>query len=172
MFFRLAKVFLIAPFNVMIVVPGIILLLSDGFDFARGQPMILILIRSIIGFIFLGAGISICFITFSLLVKLGEGTPAPWDPPRKLVTQGIYSLVRNPMMIGVFLVLFGEAVLFFSIWLFIWFLAFLAGCLILFPQFEEPGLDKAFGPRFLAYKNRVPRWLPKKNPLDIENLDK
>src|SRR5215469_11424040 len=38
----------------------------------------------------------------------GNGTPAPFDPPRKLMLRGPYKLVRNPMYIGCFAMLFGE----------------------------------------------------------------
>src|SRR5215831_16602872 len=39
----------------------------------------------------------------------GEGTLAPWDPPRRLVVRGPYRFVRNPMISGVVFFLFGEA---------------------------------------------------------------
>ena len=50
-----------------------------------------------------------------LFVQKGEGTPAPWDPPRKLVVAGPYRHVRNPMISGVLLMLIAET-LFFGSW--------------------------------------------------------
>jgi protein-S-isoprenylcysteine O-methyltransferase Ste14 len=44
---------------------------------------------------------------------IGKGTPAPIDAPRILVTQGAYRWMRNPMYVGVLLVVFGEAILFY-----------------------------------------------------------
>jgi protein-S-isoprenylcysteine O-methyltransferase Ste14 len=34
------------------------------------------------------------------------------------------------------------------------------------PLFEEPGLVKRFGADYLAYKQHVPRWMPRLSPRD------
>lgn len=44
----------------------------------------------------------------------GKGTPAPIDPPKRLVIRGPYHYVRNPMYIGGVLILTGESILFGS----------------------------------------------------------
>jgi protein-S-isoprenylcysteine O-methyltransferase Ste14 len=59
----------------------------------------------------LAFGLGLAVATVRLFVRHGEGTPAPWDPPRKLVVRGPYRHVRNPMIAGVLLVLMGEALL-------------------------------------------------------------
>ena len=51
---------------------------------------------------------------------LGKGTPAPIAPPKTLVIKGLYRHVRNPMYVGVLLILFGEALLFESATLFLY----------------------------------------------------
>ncbi len=104
------------------------------------------------------AGAGLCWKTVSLFTEVGEGTPAPFDPPRKLVTQGPYAHVRNPMMIGVWLVLLGEAFAFGSVPLVVWFLVFCGLCLILIPVLEEPDLENRFGEPYREYKLKVPRW--------------
>src|SRR5262249_46230709 len=38
----------------------------------------------------------------------GLGTPAPFDPPRRLVVSGLYRYVRNPMYSGMALFMIGE----------------------------------------------------------------
>ena len=46
---------------------------------------------------------------------IGRGTPLPIDEPRKLVVRGPYRYVRNPMYIGVLLVIIGWAIFFRSL---------------------------------------------------------
>ena len=85
----------------------------------------------------------------------------PWDPTQRLVVGGIYRHVRNPMHIGVFLVLFGEG--FLLRWTPILILATLFLFLHFFyiPFSEERGLEARFGERYRIYKRNVPRWIPR-----------
>jgi Phospholipid methyltransferase len=54
-----------------------------------------------------GAALALtCILTF---VFVGRGTPAPFDPPRRLVIRGPYRLVRNPMYLSAGLALAGAA---------------------------------------------------------------
>jgi protein-S-isoprenylcysteine O-methyltransferase Ste14 len=91
---------------------------------------------------------------------IGKGTPAPIDAPVFLVRSGPYRWVRNPMYIGVFSVLFGEAILFHSLLLLGFML--LAGIVVhLFVVFyEESTLRRQFGESYETYLRTVPRWLP------------
>jgi protein-S-isoprenylcysteine O-methyltransferase Ste14 len=58
-----------------------------------------------------GAAVALwCIFTFT---TIGRGTPAPFDPPRRLVIRGPYRFVRNPMYIGAGLAL-ASAALFFG----------------------------------------------------------
>ena len=56
-----------------------------------------------------------CILPF---VFVGRGTPAPFDPPRRLVVRGPYRFVRNPMYLGAGFVLAGAAVIYRSLMLF------------------------------------------------------
>ena len=47
--------------------------------------------------------------TIASFIRIGRGTLAPWSPTRKLVVEGLYAHVRNPMILGVLIVLLGEA---------------------------------------------------------------
>lgn len=98
-----------------------------------------------------------CVLTFALR---GHGTPAPFDPPRRLVVSGPYRFVRNPMYLGAAVALSGAALFYRSLAL----LAFTAGFLGVAHAFvvlyEEPALARAFGAEYDAYRSRVRRWRP------------
>jgi protein-S-isoprenylcysteine O-methyltransferase Ste14 len=99
-----------------------------------------------------------CFWDF--LVK-GRGTPAPIDPPKELVISGLYKYVRNPMYVGVLLVIIGHF-LWFGFWNL---LIYAALVFIAFHSFvtyyEEPNLKNRFGGAYADYLKRVPRWIPR-----------
>ena len=71
-------------------------------------------------------------------MQIGKGTLAPWDATTKLVTEGIYGHTRNPMISGVLVTLLGESILFGSIDILIWFIAFFIGNTLYFRFSEEP----------------------------------
>lgn len=90
----------------------------------------------------------------------GRGTPAPLDPPRLLVTRGLYRLVRNPIYVGVLLILAGEGVLFESLTLLIYALLVWLVFHIFVIAYEEPTLKEKFGTAYEEYRTAVPRWIP------------
>jgi len=121
-------------------------------------------LSSVIGAAFLGTGLFLFIKTNLLFVRFGQGTLAPWDPPTNLVVRGIYGNTRNPMILGVLCILFGEVLIFGSILLFCWFILFFFGSHLYFKYSEEPGLLRRFGDDYLVYMNNVPRWIPRIKP--------
>lgn len=118
------------------------------------------------GIALIAVGFMLWLWTVRLFARIGEGTLAPWDPPRRLVIEGPYRHVRNPMITAVLVVLAGEAVFFWSLPLLIWFALFFVGTYTVFRLFEEPELEQRFGEEYREYKRNVPRWLPRRNPWD------
>jgi protein-S-isoprenylcysteine O-methyltransferase Ste14 len=105
-----------------------------------------------------GAALAVwCIATF---VVAGRGTPAPFDPPRRVVSSGPYRYVRNPMYLGAAIALAGGA-LFYGSWAL---LGYAAAFLVLMHAFvvlyEEPTLKAAFGDDYSAYCRQVKRWWP------------
>jgi protein-S-isoprenylcysteine O-methyltransferase Ste14 len=68
------------------------------------------------------------------------------------------------MITAVLAVLAGEAMLFGSVGLLIWFGAFFALNYINFLVYEERDLERRFGDDYRSYKRNVPRWIPRRTP--------
>lgn len=119
---------------------------------------------TILGGILMCTGLLIIILTIRMFILIGKGTLAPWDPTRKLVTGSLYGYVRNPMILGVFTMLVGEGVLFTSVNITVWAIAFFIINTIYFIFSEEPGLKKRFGNEYDEYKKNVPRWIPRMKP--------
>jgi protein-S-isoprenylcysteine O-methyltransferase Ste14 len=96
-------------------------------------------------------------------VTIGQGTPAPFDPPKRLVICGFYRYVRNPIYVGVLLIAVSELVLLNTASL--PFLVAIAAVLfivhLMVVLYEEPVLRRKFGSEYEDYLRSVPRWLPK-----------
>jgi protein-S-isoprenylcysteine O-methyltransferase Ste14 len=153
---------LLLPFLVTVVIPGTIVYLNGVATFGLWQRYPATRVGlPILGCVFICLGLILMVATNRLFVMVGKGTLAPWNPPQRLVVQGIYRHVRNPMISGVFCVLLGEAILAASVPLFIWFVVFVITNAIYIPLVEEPGLVKRFGEDYLTYKQNVPRWIPR-----------
>lgn len=105
-----------------------------------------------------GAAIALwCIFTFP---TKGKGTPAPFDPPRKLVTVGPYRFVRNPMYIGAVVALAGASLFYESVPILIYTILFFLAMHLFVLWYEEPTLRTSFPNDYEAYCRRVRRWLP------------
>jgi len=114
------------------------------------------------GWLLIAAGIALYFAcAFWGFALRGKGTPLPIDPPKKLVVEGPYGLVRNPMYWSVASVMLGEAAVFHSVALAELAVAFFAGVNLFVLLYEEPALRRKFGAEYEEYCRRVPRWLPR-----------
>jgi len=111
------------------------------------------------GLFVLGAGL--VFTAAYYLVRRGEGTPAPFDAPKKFVLAGPYQYVRNPMMMGLFALIFAEAMWLYSPGVFLYGLLMVVLVRFFVAYVEEAGLEKRFGEEYLAYKKVIPPWFPK-----------
>lgn len=88
----------------------------------------------------------------------GNGTLAPWDPPRELVRAGLYRVTRNPMYVSVLLILTGWSLGYRSQTLSLYALVVAIAFHLRVVFFEEPWLARTFGAQWEAYRERVPRW--------------
>jgi protein-S-isoprenylcysteine O-methyltransferase Ste14 len=117
-------------------------------------------VQQIAGIVIGGAGAALalwCVFTFAYA---GRGTPAPFDPPRRLVVQGPYRLVRNPMYVGAVLALASAALFFESLPLLGYAGLFFLVTHLFVVWYEEPTLRRTFGPEYDMYCHAVRRWCP------------
>ena len=100
----------------------------------------------------------------------GRGTPAPFDPPKHLVSAGPYRYVRNPMSVGFFIAVAGEAIAFPHLTQFMLVMlpaSFIATTLFI-ALYEEPALRRLFGNEYEQYCEHVHRWRPRLTPFDMQ----
>ena len=114
--------------------------------------------RYFLGAIVTISGLAVNFAGAGLFLRRGTAI-IPFKPASCLVTTGIYRWTRNPMYLGIGLIYAGIAILLNS-----------TLALILLPLVlviiqtrviarEEAYLERAFGGEYLAYKDRVRRWI-------------
>ena len=97
-------------------------------------------------------------------VTRGGGTPVPFDPPRRLVTSGVYAYVANPIQLAGTALLLLLGLILGNAWL--------AAAGVLAHQYsqgfagwdEGEDLERRFGIAWLEYRFGVPRWLPRFRP--------
>ena len=157
------KVVLILPGNVLITIPLLIFLFTqNSYSYELVSPNSFLFYIAIL-FLALGLFLAIWSVR-TFYYKGGDGTPGPWRPISNLVVDGPYRYVRNPMLLGVFILLLFESIFFTSISLFYWFIIFFVGNIIYFKAFEEKELIKRFGSDYEDYRKKVSMFFPKFTP--------
>lgn len=145
LFWRAVVAFVALPTVVAFLVPW--LLTPDGAQFhTTALPVI-------------GAGIVLLLWCVRDFYVAGRGTLAPWAPPKHLVTVGLYRVSRNPMYLAVDTIVFGFALGYRAVALWIYAVVVLLAFHVRVVTYEEPWLARTFGAEWLAYRGRVPRWL-------------
>jgi protein-S-isoprenylcysteine O-methyltransferase Ste14 len=142
-----------------IVVPGTVAVLIPHWivgshSMTRSEPL------AWTGIVCMVCGAAIYFRCAWEFAARGLGTPAPIAPTRFLVTTALHRYVRNPMYLGVALVILGEAALFHSFRLVGYAVLMLFVAHIFVVLYEEPALLRQFGPSYEEYRKAVPRWIP------------
>jgi protein-S-isoprenylcysteine O-methyltransferase Ste14 len=161
---RQARAIALLPGTVTVVVPAVILATGEGPDVGWGLEGALAALPVAAGVVLIVAGLALWLWTVRLFARVGKGTLAPWDPTRRLVVEGPYGHVRNPMITAVLAVLVGEGALLGSPALLAWAGVFFIVNHAFFVVREEPGLERRFGDEYREYKRQVPRWIPRRTP--------
>ena len=114
----------------------------------------------IIGGLILLLGVATAVLA-TLLFKKDQTTVNPRNPEKTttLVTNGIFSITRNPMYLGLFLSI-SSTILFFGSWFGIIILMFFVWYINKFQIIpEEEAMEKLFGNKYSEYRQKVRRWI-------------
>lgn len=133
-------------------------------DWEFRPPFLGLRLTRVIGVVLILVGLPGLLDSFRRFAVDGLGTPAPVAPTRSLVVIGLYRYVRNPMYVAVLAIIVGQGLLFANEWLLVYGAAFLMVCHLFVVFHEEPVLRRDFGPAYEAYRQAVPRWLPRLRP--------
>lgn len=91
--------------------------------------------------------------------KARSTTVKPFETPSSLVTSGVFRMTRNPMYLGMTLILFGAALAAGSLWALAAPVAFAALVQRRFIGAEEAQLSQCFGADWEVYRRTTRRWL-------------
>ena len=111
-----------------------------------------------LGFLFFAIG-GIINIWADQIFKKNKTTIKPNEKPSTFIQTGPYKISRNPMYLGVTLLLIGAGFILGSITSFIGFILFVILVEIIFIPEEEKNMSELFGEEFEAYKKKVRRWI-------------
>ena len=153
----LKRVLLLRAVAAFLALPGVVAflvpLLIASPAIRGGAPFRLVALVPLV----LGLGLLIWCVR--LFLAQGKGTLAPWDPPRQLVVTGPYAFSRNPMYVGVLLILVGWAVGFHSLSLLLYAAIVLIAFHLRVRMGEEPWLRETHHDKWTRYASHVPRWV-------------
>jgi len=144
----------------LILVPGIFIVYIPQ-QFLLDGPLLETGLLAYLAYPLWIIGALVIFWCFWDFLTKGNGTPAPFDPPKELVVAGLYRYVRNPMYVGVLLTLLGNFLWYKTLWMIVYMVFFFLAFHLFVLIYEEPTLKRTFGASYEAYLNKVPRWIPK-----------
>ncbi len=113
---------------------------------------------SLYGFGLIGIGAGVLVASVISFYRRGQGTLAPWDPPRRLVVQDLYRFNRNPMYVAVTLVVWGWALCSGNPWNYAYAVLVPLVFHLRVVLYEETEMERLFGPAWASYRAAVPRW--------------
>ncbi len=117
-----------------------------------GAVEIAALVTGVVGLIIMIA----CILRFAYE---GKGTLSPLDPTKRLVVKGLYRYSRNPMYVGLMMILISQAAFWRSLPLAVYVVVVFIGLNLFIMIHEEPRLHREFKEEYKNYIAEVRRWL-------------
>lgn len=134
------------------------LIIAVVFHFLLPVKQIIFMPYIFLGFIPVIAGVILNLWADSLFKKLNT-TVKPDQRPSVLIDYGPFKISRNPMYLGMTLMLIGAGIILGSITSFIGAIFFIAAMEYYFIPEEEKAMQETFGDEYVKYKDKVKRWL-------------
>lgn len=120
-------------------------------------------VAQVLGLLLIVVGLIPVVHAFAQFAKAG-GTPMPLAPTQRLVVNGFNRYVRNPMYVGLFIAIIGQALLFGS-WALLVYAALVSTAFASFVHwYEEPKLVRDYDGEYETYRHNVHAWLPRWRP--------
>lgn len=121
-------------------------------------PTLIIPSYNWLGIIFISAGILVVYLTNYILIRK-KTSIKPFESPSLLVTSEPFRWSRNPIYLGMTLILLGASIYAGSLSSFIPVILFATIIDRLFIAPEERELKRLFGDEYLIYQKKVRRWI-------------
>lgn len=117
----------------------------------------------IVGVVLFVVGLVLYTGASGVLVRRGKGAFVEFDPPTKLVVEGPYRYVRNPVAGFLLATALGEVIALSSTGALLLFCIYVVVAHLQVTRLEEPLLRKRFGRAYDEYCAHVPRWIPRRS---------
>lgn len=130
------------------------------FEAAGSLPPTIAWLLGLTGAAVCAAGAGLLVSAASYLLRRGDGTPFPLDPPQRMVVAGPYAHIQHPMLVGGLIALVGQAVWCASTAVLTYAVLFASAGVGYLRFIEEPELRRRFGVDYAAYQAATPRWIP------------
>ena len=138
----------------------VLILVVSSFFSSKKINIILIPNQNIVSIIILLVGLLILIIPVSNFIKYKTTIdPIKFKKVNKLITSGIYKYSRNPMYLGLLMIVISSSILYLNIYsvttpfLFYWWINRFQ------IKREEIFLTEKFGKEYLSYKTKTRRWI-------------
>lgn len=134
-------------------------LLFVGLNRYFNLPVFIFFPLQLLGGLLINIALAVIAYLFFLFRIHGKGTPVPTQPTKKVISVGLYHYTRNPMYLCHLVIIFSEFLIFGQTILLVYLLVLWLAINQAVIHWEEPDLKKRLGKAYLAYLQKVPRWL-------------
>ena len=148
---------LIGPFSILYLFPRFCL---DA-EARLGINLAVISVFKYLGIILMNLGLFIALWSALQMYRTKKASPSPFTLPQKIIKNGLFGIVRHPMMWALHFVLIGQVLLYHSPLILLWFVLWCRFSYVYIERYEEPYLVSVFGKAYIDYCKATPRWIPK-----------